>query len=134
MKALPVPVEQVPTLWPHVEGWFQAAIEKGDRWWTIEEAYRRACLGQLAMWVAANDDHNIVGAALCEISDYSDRKVCHVALMGGRGLKGLVSVLPKIEAWAKWRGCSESIIRGRKGWQRALPDYRPAFVELSKRI
>lgn len=133
MIAVPVPVADVPRVWPLIVGWLFAATRKGDGWWTMEEAYRRAVLGQVALWVAVEEDEPR-GVALCEIEDWPDRKVCHIALFGGRGLKDIAPLVADIETWARSVGAAEVQIRGRRGMQVAMKPhgYRPRLVTLSK--
>jgi hypothetical protein len=133
MRAIPVAVSDVPHIWPLVEGWFAAASRKGDGWWTMQEAYRRASLGQMALWIAA-EGKDPRGAALCEIEEWPDRRVCHIALFGGRGLKSIAPLVEHIESWAKSVGASEVQIRGRRGMQVAMRShgYKPRLVTLRK--
>jgi hypothetical protein len=69
-----------------------------------------------------------------EIKSFPLMKVCRVWLAGG-DMDELVNVmLPDVEAWAKDNGCARVEIVGRKGWKRALPEYREPYAVLHKEL
>lgn len=69
-----------------------------------------------------------------EIKLFPQMKVCRIWLAGG-DMDELVNVmLPDVEAWAKENGCARVEIAGRKGWKRALPDYREPYAVLQKEL
>jgi hypothetical protein len=64
------------------------------------------------------------GTIVSEIKEYpSGTRVLRLWLAGG-SLGYLMAAEPLIRDWGRERGCSASIITGRKGWKRVLPDYR----------
>lgn len=69
-----------------------------------------------------------------EIKSFPLVKVCRIWLAGG-DMDELVNVmLPDVEAWAKDNGCTRVEIVGRKGWKRALPEYREPYAVLHKEL
>lgn len=69
-----------------------------------------------------------------EIKSFPLMKVCRIWLAGG-DMDELVNVmLPDVEAWAKDNGCARVEIVGRKGWKRALPEYREPYAVLHKEL
>lgn len=60
-------------------------------------------------------------------------KGAHIWLAGG-DMTGLLAMRPGLEAWARWQGCREISLNGRRGWQRVLAEhgYAPQGENLIK--
>lgn len=124
-------------VWPLVSGWLAKAIEKGDRWWTLDG---------LAWEIAANDDcalflaidrQGVHGAAVVMIeANQSGERYAHFPALGGVEMKRWFGLFADIEAWAKSNGATELRITGRPGWRRVLRShgYRPSAVILEKAL
>jgi hypothetical protein len=75
---------------------------------------RELCLaGQMQLWPGEHC------AVVTEIHRYPRRTGCNV-IFGGGDLEELATLQPRIEAWAKAKGCDHITVVGRKGWVRAL--------------
>jgi len=70
-------------------------------------------------------------AAVGELVEHPQRRDYHVWLAGG-DLRELIEMERSASAFARALGCDRITIHGRKGWARVLPDYRPAWLALSK--
>ena len=71
---------------------------------------------------------------ITEIKSFPMMKVCRVWLAGGDMTELVDVMLPDVEAWAKENGCARVEIVGRKGWKRALPNYREPYAVLHKEL
>ena len=60
-------------------------------------------------------------------------KDCHCWLAGG-DLDECLHLHTVIEAWARENDCDRMTIVGRRGWKKALPDYREAATTFMKDI
>lgn len=80
-----------------------------DQDWTWPDIEARVIGKTAQLWLEAD------AALLTEIID----GCCHVWLGGGR-LKTLLTMRPRIEAWARAAGCDRATIIGRKGWDRVF--------------
>jgi hypothetical protein len=84
--------------------------------------------GNAQAWFADNS------TAVTTLVERGDTRVCEIWLAGGE-LAELVDMKNSdIEPWAKNMGASRMLIIGRKGWEKALPDYRYAHTSLVKEL
>jgi hypothetical protein len=95
--------------------------------WTIE-AIEQALSGGLWQQLEANGC-----CFLVEVIDYPQERACQVMWAAG-DLKSILAAADDLEAWARRQGCTEMLIEGHQGWQRALRElgYRPWSVTLRK--
>jgi len=129
-ETLCVPPERVAAMWPHVEGFLRAAVERcGD--WTLPSL--RGCLDrtEMLLWVLWDGDA-IRAAAVTQVSIVPRGKICSIVVAGGREVGDFPAAIEAIEAYARQMGCVAMRIEGREGWRRALPDYRLDWVVLEK--
>lgn len=87
----------------------------------LETGHARLFTGARSALVAVIEEHP-THDALC------------LWLAGGDLDELIVELKPQAEAWGRALGCKTSTIVGRKGWARALSDYRPAAVVLVKEL
>ena len=52
--------------------------------------------------------------------------------LAGGDLDEILTTIPRIEEWARLAGCKKSLIGGRRGWLRKLPDYAEQYTIISK--
>ena len=83
--------------------------------------------GDALAWLVWNDPY-LTGVVVTQISG----KVCFIVACGGDGILRTLPLLSIIEQYAKAEGCERMRIMGRKGWMRALPEYRAHRVVLEK--
>lgn len=114
VEVFKVPLRFVPKLWPCSEHWIEASLKFAPPWWTLEGIYKKAIIGDYAMWLALKNDipH---GVALAEIDLYDKALVCAVPWIGGKWVPQIQS---EVEKWAKSCGCSYVMGGGRRGWIR----------------
>jgi hypothetical protein len=108
--------------------WLEAALNRGGP--THEKNHVRDLVmtGKVQLWPMPN------AAIATEIIVYpTGMKELRGWLSGGR-LDEVLSALPQIEAWAKAMGCVRATYTGRKGWIRAMPDYRAVAVVGEKEL
>lgn len=72
-------------------------------------------------------------AGILEIIEYPKIKSCRIWLAGGE-MDELINIYPKIQKWAKSKGCKRMEILGRKGWKRVHKDHKEEAVLLTKEI
>jgi hypothetical protein len=81
------------------------------------------------------EDEKITGVIITRVESVGSRKRCLVWIAAGDGLTRGKELLSKvIEPWARDAGCKYMQINGRKGWIRALPDYRQTAIVMEKRL
>jgi hypothetical protein len=126
-----VPVEQVKFIWPLVSQWVRRSIERVDlsKFDCVE---REVLNGDALLWVVHNGVIN--AAVITQLSINEGGKVCTIISCGGGGVIAALGLLERIEQYAKQEGCRSVLVYGRKGWARALKDYRPAAIVLRKEL
>jgi len=129
VKAALVPVEQVRCVWPLVSQWIFDSIDRVDlsKFDCVE---REVLNGDALLWVAHNGV--ISAAAVTQITGVEHGKVCTIIACGGNGVLADIGMIDRIEEYAKQEGCRSVLVYGRKGWARALKDYRSHAVVLRK--
>jgi hypothetical protein len=133
MKLQLVPKPMLSDIWPRVESWISAAIEKGDRWWTMDELFRRVATDPDCELFLVIDRAGIHAAAVALIETApTGERYAMMPACGGKGAKRWIGLFDGIEAWAAENCATSMKITGRKGWLRLLADYKQTAVLLEK--
>lgn len=92
---------------------------------TLDDIWAGVASGEFHFWPGRRS------AAVGELVQHPRRRDYHVWLAGG-DLRELIEMERSASAFARALGCDRITLHGRKGWARALKDYRPAWLALSK--
>jgi hypothetical protein len=93
--------------------WIAAALPHCHGNYELDDI-RAAChAGQMQLWPGQRS------ACITEIHRWPRRTGLNV-VFGGGDLEELAQLAPRIEAWAKSKGCDHITVVGRPGWVRAL--------------
>lgn len=117
--------------WPQVSGWVEAAIKRGDLG-KFSEVERDVLTGGALLWLVL--DPQICAAIVTQIVIVESGKCCVIVAAGGRGVIEASPLLSHIEDYARREGCRKTRIMGRKGWVRALQQYKQTRVVLDKEL
>lgn len=131
MHCLCVDPVQVHKVWPLVTQFIEDAMRKGRG--DFEAIQRDVLAGEKYLWIAA-DESALWAAAITGLHIEKDEKFCCIWACGGRERDRWLSLKSNIEQFAKDEGCQYVRIYGRKGWNRALPDYELMQTVLEKRL
>lgn len=126
-----VPPSLVGDVWPFVSERLLAAMRGGTGSFKILES--DVLSGGALLWVAMQGE-KIVTAAVTQIGLGVDGKVCEIVACGGTDTLHHLHLLKKIEDYARNENCHATRIIGRKGWIRALPDYKAIRFVLEKEL
>ena len=97
-------------------------------------AVERAVLaGAQLLWLAA-DTRTIYAAAVTSLDVVNGEKLCTIVACGGRARALWLPLIAVLEDFARAEGCRAIRILGRRGWARALPDYRITRIVLEKQL
>jgi len=118
--------KQIDLFWPHVKHLIRAAIERTglSRFEDIEKSILG---GEQLVWVAWGSG-NIEAAASTQLVNGA----CEIVACAGEQRERWLSLISKIEEYAKAEGCRCMRIIGREGWERVLDGYRREYVVLEK--
>ena len=118
-----IPKELIPTVWPTVEPMLQKALEYSDNSHTIEDI--KSLLETSAhLLLVAQIDNEIKGAFTLNISEYPQKKILNIVLVGGTNLDEWEEEgLEMINMLAKEMNINSIYSNGRDGWTRKLKKY-----------
>jgi hypothetical protein len=134
---------RVSDFWPHVGPLIEAAMRRG-RITDLAAVERAVFAGDALVWIAW-DGATIKAAAVTQLSTVDDARFCTVvACASGRSRPSSrakthdrdqwLPLLAGLERYAREEKCKAMRIFGRRGWERVLPDYKPARVLLEKEL
>jgi len=119
---------QIDVFWPHVKHLIRSAIERTGLS-RFEDIERSILAGNQLVWIAWNGG-NIEAAASTQLVNGA----CEIVACSGEHRERWLSLISKIEDYAKAEGCRCMRIIGREGWERALDGYRREYVILEKAL
>jgi hypothetical protein len=135
LSFFPVMRDHLLTAWQRALPLLSPAIQQGDE---VDDA---AVLAELqanlaTLWVLVkHPEQTVVAAAVTVLETTPRRRVCRVWLTGAlRGYVNWQHLAERIASWARTQGCSALILRGRRGWTKALPNWRLKNVELEFKL
>jgi len=120
-------------LWPHIRSMVGQAPVKTDMG-RLSELDTDVLSGRALLWVAHSDGHGIEAATVTRLDLTERSKVCTILACGGKGRSRWLHLLSGIEAYAKAEGCDGVRLYGRRGWKRALPDYREIGIVMERKL
>lgn len=122
-------------MWPHVAPLLRSAFTRTG-FCLFSDLERDVLKGSALVWVAWNGK-TIEAAAATALHPTDAGLVCSILACGGAADANIQNWLPLlriIEQFAKDEGCNRTRFVGRKGWIRALPDYREKHVVMEKEL
>jgi hypothetical protein len=123
---------RVSQIWPHVHRLIWEAMRRGgvSSFAPVEAS---VLAGRALLWLAT-EGATIHAAAVTELQQTEWRKVCVLVACGGRDRARWLPLIAEIEGFARAEGCTAMRIVGRKGWERALANYRTKRIVLEKEL
>ena len=133
MRLLGVDARAVPQAWPVVRPLIEKALEHGGGKWGLHDVLASLLDGSRQLWTV--DDGKPIAAVVTEIRVYpTGAKAAVVFLAAGRRDADWLDWLETIKAWGRAGGCKWIELEGRRGWQRALPDWSLDRIVMSKEL
>lgn len=108
--------------WRRCAPWLARALDGSH---TLDDVWAGVRTGEFHFWPGARS------AAVGELVEHPRRRDYHVWLAAG-DLTELTTMERSAAAFARALGCDRITLHGRKGWARALTDYRPVYLALAK--
>lgn len=119
----------------HVCGPMLGKAWRKDNPYTLEDYKAGLKNGAFQLW-AWVENNKIACCGITCIITYPTTKICSLPIIGGSALKMWKESAQQIIAdWAKKNGCSE--MEGyamRRGWLRALPNWRPVWTTIRRTL
>ena len=119
-----VPADHVEYVWDSVKDYLLPAIRVTGGRYMLYDVYSALMSGEMHLWIAFNDDKEILGCEVTRVTDYPSRRVLTSLFTGGRKIQlwkdPMMDVLVR---WAEDNQCTGIEGYGRKGWIRMLDSY-----------
>tara|TARA_R100000008_G_scaffold45173_1_gene26494 strand:- start:857 stop:1384 length:528 start_codon:yes stop_codon:yes gene_type:complete len=125
--------EEVEDFWPLVVDHLQKAVPHSEGEVLPEDMLPSLVMGDMQLWFAV-EEKKITAAMVTQIIPYPRKKILRILSIGGEGFSRWYKHMPKVEMFAKTVGCSGIEAWGRKGWLKALPDWKCSYHILTKEI
>lgn len=113
--------------WIRCRAWILKALEYAGGFHNEWDVLSGLLLGHYQLWPGGKS------ALVTEIKIAPRKKYLHYWLAGG-DLDEILEMEKSITAWAKSLGCTAVSLSGRKGWTKALPDWKEQCVTLVKEL
>ena len=124
---------EVEVFWPLVVDHLKKAVPHSEGEIEPEDMLPELVKGEMQLWFSV-EDRNVTAAMVTQIIPYPRKKVLRILSIGGEGMARWMKHFPMVETFAKQTGCSSIEAWGRKGWLRALPDWKCSYHILTKEI
>jgi len=107
--------------------WLEKALQRTEGAYEWPDILDGLSTGHMQFWPAPE------GAIVTQVVQSPRLKTLHVFLAGG-DLEQVLDMVPSLEAFAEFNGCSALTMDGRKGWQRVLKDWTPTSIVMKKEL
>jgi hypothetical protein len=119
-----VPGSHVDSVWDSVKDFLAPAVKVTNGRYMLYDVYSAIKSDRMQLWIAFNDDREVLGCEVTSITDYPSRRVLTSVFTGGRKISlwknEMMGVLVR---WAEDNQCTAIEGYGRKGWIRMLDAY-----------
>jgi hypothetical protein len=119
-----VPADHINAVWDSIKVLLQPAVTVTNGRYMLYDVYVSLQQSKMQLWIAFNDDKEIVGCQITSITDYPSRRVLTSLFTGGKILREwrdeMMSLLLR---WAEDNECTGIEGYGRKGWIKMLEPY-----------
>jgi hypothetical protein len=123
---------QVARMWPHVAHLIRRAMQRGGMG-RFADVERDVLSADAYLWVAI-DAGAVLAAAVTQVTQDNDHRVCTIVACGGRDLARWGGLIAGLEDYARAESCRRIEIAGRPGWLRRLSGYRPVKIVIRKEL
>lgn len=115
--------------WPYAKDLIRSAVERTGLG-SFKCVENDVLCGDQLLWLAW--DGKILAAVTTRLADNGTNKVCEIVACAGECREKWLPLIARIEKYATDEGCSAMRIIGRRGWSRALPDYKSRYEIMEK--
>ena len=123
--------DKIEDKWNEIEPFVKRVLLKIDLYYTVDYIKESLLRAEMQLWTSL-EGTQIKSICITQIKIHPKYKFLEIIIHAGQ----LESVdhLKQIEFWAKSQGCTKIKLTGRRGWKRALPDYKEKLVKLEKEL
>lgn len=119
-----VPKDHIDNIWQSVRDFLAPAVKVTNGRYMLYDVYEASKSGQMQLWIAFDDNKEIIGCEVTTITDYPSRRVLTSLFTGGRNIKLWKDpMMAMLVRWAEDNQCTAIEGYGRKGWLKMLDSY-----------
>jgi hypothetical protein len=119
-----VPPKHINDVWDTLEKILAPAVVLTNGRYLVEDIRAAAKLGDVQLWIAFNDEHDIIGCAVTSISDYPSRRLLTVLFLAGIDFRlWRDEIIQTLSSWGRNNKCSGLEAYGRRGWVKMLESH-----------
>ena len=140
MKLLPIPLDQVDSMWGYIEPIIKKAVDLTPDRISTQDLYDSAKAGGYLLWIVCEEENEklIIQAVLStRVLQYPKTKALAIDFVAGQKMKDwLRTVMEKFEELGKLNQCTHIEGYGRKAWQKYLNEYgwKQRHIQYEKRL
>lgn len=123
--------EQIESRWHEIEPFVKRVLNKIDLYYTIDYIKSSLLSAEMQLWTSL-EGTQIKSICITQIKIHP--KYTYLDIVMHAGQLASVAHFNQIEQWGKSQGCTKVQIVGRRGWKKALPDYKETSITLEKEL
>lgn len=132
VDVIAIPANRTGVYWPHVRKHIMSVIDQFPGEWSEGELITALYHGKAVLWVVW--DEGCIGAAVTEITNYSDFSAVRILALGGDHFEWQPEMERLLEKFALHWGCRRIEFIGRKGWLRRSHEFKLDKVMMIKEL
>jgi hypothetical protein len=132
-----VPADHAANVWPTVGALLEPAVAVTNGRYTVDDVFLGVLVGHLVLWIAFDDDNQIIGCEITKVVDYPSRQVLCSLFTAGDGMREWREpMMALLIRYARDVGCTAIEGQGRPGWIKLMEPYgvRPIAMLFEKDI
>lgn len=131
-----VPSHMTSFFYPLVRGMIEAGYAASDELVPADMKESLELGGERGrhLWVVDDEKHDIIAAMVTRFQPKVSGKVLQLIACGGERMAEWLTFEPRFVEYAKAEGCVKVMIKGRRGWLRALEGYRETEITIEKQV
>ena len=119
-----VPRDHIDNVWSSVRDFLLPAVKVTNGRYMLYDVYEASKSGQMQLWIAFDDEKNILGCEVTTITNYPSRRVLTSLFTGGKNIRLWKDpMMAMLVRWAEDNQCTAIEGYGRKGWLKMLDSY-----------
>ena len=122
---------QIEQRWHEIEPFVKRVLNKIDLYYTLEYIKESLLRAEMQLWTSL-EGTQIRSICITQIQIHPKYKFLEIVLHAGQ--LASVAHLNQLEQWGRSQGCTKVRLTGRRGWKRALPDYKETLIKLEKEL
>ena len=118
-------------IWDTVSSHIKSALQYSDGKYSLEDIREGLESQQMQLFIAMADE--IIASAITQITDYPQKRVLTIVLLGGERMNEWLPLLNQLEKWGIDEGCEQIELYGRPGWEKVLK-WEKTYIALKKNL